>query len=70
MTDAAEPFRQHVEQEATNKLVGGERHHLGPVVRAIVFPTKSDTAVLAVEKPAIGNRDAMGVSRSRGDSIA
>jgi hypothetical protein len=34
MTDAAEPFRQHVEQEAADELVSIERHHLGLVVRA------------------------------------
>ncbi len=31
VTDAAEPFRQHVEQETTNELIGGQRHHFGRV---------------------------------------
>jgi len=60
--DAAESFRQYVEQEATDKLVGIERHHLGLVVRAIILPTKADATVLTAEEPAVGDRDAMDVA--------
>ena len=62
VTDAAEPFRQHVEQEATNELVSVERHHLGLVVGAIILPAEADATVLAGEEPAVGDRDAMGVA--------
>ena len=62
MTNAAEPFRQHVEQEATDELIGVERHHLGLVVGAIILPTEADPTVLAGEKPIVCDRDAMGVA--------
>ena len=60
--DAAEPFWQDVEQEATDELISIERHHLGLAVRAIILPTEADATVLAVEEPTIGDRDAMGVA--------
>ena len=60
--DAAEPFWQDVEQEATDELISIERHHLGLAVRPIILPTKVDATVLAVEEPTIGDRDAMGVA--------
>ena len=62
VADAAEPFRQDVEQEATDELVGVERHHLGLVVGAIILPAEADATVLAGEEPAVGDRDAMGVA--------
>ena len=62
MADAAEPFRQHVKEKATNELVGVDDHHLGLVVRAIILPTEVDATVLAGEEPAIGDRDAMGIA--------
>jgi len=36
VTNAAESFRQHVEQETTDELINLERHHFGLVVGAIV----------------------------------
>jgi hypothetical protein len=62
VTDAAEPFRQHVEQEATDELINLERHHLGLVVGAIILPTEADATVLAGEEPTVGDRDAVGVA--------
>ena len=47
VANAAEPFRQHVEQESTNELVGIERHDLGSVFVAIVPPTEADASVCA-----------------------
>ena len=32
MTDAVEPVRENVDQEAANELVGGEAHGLLPVI--------------------------------------
>jgi len=62
VTDAAETSRQDVEQEATDELINLERHHLGLVVGAIIFPAEADATVLAGEEPAVGDRDAMGVA--------
>lgn len=60
--DAAESFRQHVEQETADELVSVERQHFGLVVRAIILPTQADATVLAGEEPTVGDRDAMGVA--------
>src|ERR1700686_913960 len=62
VTDAAEPFRQHVEQEAADELITLERHHLGLVVGAIILPTEAGPTLLAGEEPTVGDRDAMGVA--------
>src|SRR5690606_20510982 len=44
MADPVEALRQHVEQEAADELVGGERHHLLPVgpAAAIILVAESD----------------------------
>ena len=47
VTDAAKALRQGVEQEATDELVGVERHRLGLAVGAIILPSEADLAVLA-----------------------
>lgn len=40
MTDAAEPFRQYMEQKATDELLSIERHYFGFVAGAIILPNK------------------------------
>jgi hypothetical protein len=42
--------------------VGVKSHHLGFVVRSIVFPFKTDLAILAGEKTIVGDGDAMGIA--------
>src|SRR5438270_11681524 len=42
VADAVEAVGQDVKQEATNELVGGERHDLAFVVMAIVLPEEAD----------------------------
>lgn len=62
MADAAEPLRQDVEQKATNELLSVERHHFGFVAGAIILAPEADVALLTGEKPAVGDRNAMGVA--------
>jgi hypothetical protein len=62
VANAAEAFWQHVEQEATDELVGFERHHLGLVVGTIIPPAEANVAVLAGEKSAVGNCNPMSVT--------
>lgn len=49
VADAAEALWQNVEQNATDELIGFERHHLGFVVVTIILPTEADMAILAGE---------------------
>ena len=49
VADAMEALRQHMDQEAADELVGGERHQLGALAAfgTIVFPLEGDA--IAVE---------------------
>ena len=62
MTDAPKSLGQDVQQEAANELVGVERHRLGFAAGAIIFPSKPHGAIVAIEEPAIGDRDAVRVA--------
>ena len=62
MTDAAEPLRQYVEQKATDELLNLERHHFRFVAGAIILPPEADTTMLTGKEPAVGDRNAMGVT--------
>ena len=62
VTDPAKAIGQHVQEEAADELASIERHHLGFVARAVVFPPEANTAVLTIEKPAVGDGNAMGVA--------
>lgn len=62
VTNTAESFRQHVEQEATDELVSVECHHLGLVVGAIILPAEADATILAGKEPTVGDRHAMSVA--------
>ncbi|WP_234685942.1 hypothetical protein [Bradyrhizobium monzae] len=48
-----------VEQKATNKLIGFERHHFRLVVVTIALLTEADMSILTGEQPALGDRDPM-----------
>ena len=69
MTDAAEPLRQYVEQKATDELLNLERHHFRFVAGAIILPPEADTAVLTGKEPAVGDRNAMGVTPKIGENL-
>ena len=55
MPDAVEPAGQHVEQEAADKLVGGERHDLLAVGAgaAVVLIAEGDAGLVEAEEPAV-----------------
>ena len=62
VTDPAKAIRQHMQKEAANEFAGIERHHLGFVARAVVLPAEANTAVVTIEKSAVGDGNAMGVA--------
>ena len=61
--DADEALREHVHEEATEKLVDVERQRLDLVAVAIVLPPKRDGVGGDVDEPVIGNGHAVGVPR-------
>jgi hypothetical protein len=64
MTDAVEPLRQDVEQEAPDELVGREHHRAKPrlPVAAVVLVAKGDAALVESEQAAVRDGDAVGVA--------
>src|SRR5262245_28852761 len=68
VADAMQAFRQHMDEEAADELVGGERHLLVSIAAldAVILPFESDAALVAGDQAAVGDGDAMGVTRQIG----
>ena len=71
MTDAVKAARQHVQQEAADELVGGQRHdaRLPPAVAPVVLVAEGDAGFVEGEQPAVGDGDAVGVARQVGKHL-
>ncbi len=69
MTDAVEPVRHGVLQEAPDELVGGQRHHLSFRLVAVVLPGEADLTVVEPGQAAIGDGDAMGIAAEVGEHL-
>lgn len=69
MPDAVESLWQHVEQEAADELVGGERHDLLPVgaVATIVLVVEGDAARVEADEAAVRDRDPVREARQIGE---
>src|SRR5215475_3368766 len=65
VTDTVEALGQHMHQEATDELVGVERHHAVslPTFEAIILPFEGDALVIERDQAAVGDGDAMGIER-------
>ena len=65
VSDAMEALGQHVDQEATDELVGRQRHRLVAArsLDPIVLVLEGDVVLVGGQQPAIGDRDAVGVAR-------
>src|ERR1700712_162990 len=62
VTDAVEPVRQHMDQEAANELISIQGHDLLAVAIPIIFPAEPDLAVVHGHQAVVGDGDAMGIS--------
>jgi len=69
VTDTVEALRQNMKQEATDELVGAERHGALAVgtVAAIVLVAKGDAGLVERDEPAVRDGDAVGVARQIGE---
>jgi hypothetical protein len=56
-------FRQHMQQEAPNELLGRQRHFTFLTVVSVIFPAEGDLTILQGDEPVIGDGHAMGVTR-------
>jgi hypothetical protein len=55
MPDAMEALRQNMQQEASDELIGVQRHHAiaRGTVAAIIFVAESDAALIERDQPAV-----------------
>ncbi len=65
VTDAMKAWRQHVDEKATDELIGGQGHGLVSItpLAAIVLPFKGDAVFVAGDESAVGDRHSMGITR-------
>lgn len=65
VSDAVQAFGQHLDQETANELEGSERHLLVSIAAldAVVFPLEGDTSLVAGNQAAIGDSNAVGITR-------
>src|SRR5436190_18408384 len=56
VADAVQALGQHVDEEATDELVGGERHALVSiaVLDPVILPFEGDALLVAGNQPAVG----------------
>jgi len=68
VADAVEALRQHVDEEAANELVGGERHALVSITAldAVVLPLEGDALLVEGDRAAVRDGNAVGVARQIG----
>src|SRR3984893_16106980 len=68
VTDSVQAFWQHVDEEAADELVGGERHAFVSIAAldAVVLPREGDGLLIEGDQPAVGDGDAVGVARQIG----
>ena len=69
MTDAMEPARQDVKQEAADELADAERHDLLAVcaVAAIILVAEGDADLVEGEQPPVRDGDAVRIPREIGE---
>ena len=69
MTDAMEPVRQHVDQEAADELVGVERHKLiaSVALGSVILPFERDALAGEGDEPAVGDSSAVCVAGQVGE---
>ena len=65
VANAMQAFWQHVDEEAANELVGGERHLLVSIAAldAIVFPLEGDALLVRSNQATVGDGNTMSVAR-------
>ena len=68
VADAVEALWQHVDEEAADELVGGERHALLAVAAldAVILPSEGDAVLVEGDQAAVGDGDAVGIARQIG----
>lgn len=65
VANAMQAFWQHVDEEAADELVGGERHLLISIAAldAVILPFEGDASLVKDDQAAVGDGHAVGVTR-------
>src|SRR5258705_3018104 len=65
VADAVQALRQHVDEEAANELVGGERHALVSIAAldAVGLPFLGDALLVESDQAAVCDCNAIGINR-------
>src|SRR5215470_2838945 len=68
VADTMQAFWQHVNEEAADEPVGGERHLLVSIAAldAVILPLEGDALLVESNQSAVGDGDAVGVARQIG----
>src|SRR5215469_17268953 len=69
MSDADEPSRKNMEQEATQELVRRYGHDLLLVAVCVVSPAERNAPIVAGDEPMVRNGDAVGVSSQVAEDV-
>jgi len=62
VADADQPFRENVDRESSQKLIGGDRHDFLLATVRIVFPAKRDSIILERHQSMVGDGDAVRIA--------
>ena len=69
VTDSLKSAGQNMEQETADEFVSFKRHRFELIMMTIVFPTECDLPVIHIQKPVIGNGDAMRIATKVGQDL-
>ena len=59
--DATKPIREHMDQEATDELVGLKGHRLLTIAISVILPAEADLAVVHGHQAVVGDGDTVGI---------
>ena len=62
VTDALKRIRENMQQEAPQKLVCRQSHHLMPLLVFVVLVGEGDLSVVECLQPVVGDGDTMGIA--------
>ena len=69
VTQPGEAAREHVQEEASDELVGVEAHHLELVAAGVIAPSESHLLGVEVDEAMVGDGGLVGVAPEVGEDV-
>ena len=69
MADAHQPLGQYMQQEAPDKLLNGQVHHLPAVVVSVILVAQGHLILLQAQESAVADGGAMGITGQIVDDV-